>query len=259
MITSTQNPLVKYLRKLQKSKYRHEEGVFLLEGTNLIESACNVGYPLINLCCTPDWLSDHPQLWQDAVNNSQRAEIVSPEVIASIATTVQPDGVIATGKRQEQRSLSIHSLGLILETIQDPGNLGTIIRTSMATDVEGIWLNNHSVDLDNPKVLRSSVGQWFKMPMAISDDLQTKIHSYKEQGFQILATVPDAKLTYWDVDLTAPSIILMGNEGAGLSSELLSLADLQVNIPLNPHVESLNVAIATALILYEVKRQRMWE
>ncbi|HEY9807378.1 MAG TPA: RNA methyltransferase [Candidatus Obscuribacterales bacterium] len=258
MLTSVQNPLIKQLRKLHRAKDRRDQQLFLLEGTHLLEEACAVNYPLVTLCCTPEWQASHELLWQQASQKAQRMELVSPEVLKAIATTVEPDGVIATAPRKpEQQQLpEITSLGLVLETIQDPGNLGTMIRAAAAAGAEGLWLSTNSVDLDHPKVLRSTAGQWFRLPMAVSPDLKTVIADYQAQGMQVVATLPNAPLTYWEADLRPPTLILLGNEGAGLSESVAALADQQVKIPLNPGVESLNVAIAAALILYEAQRQR---
>lgn len=263
MLTSTQNPLVKEIRKLHKAKGRREQQLFLLEGTHLLEEACAVGYPLITVCCTPEWQEHHQQLWQDAVSKSQRAELVSPEVLKAIATTVQPDGVVATAKRflsPESSSPAgeplLRSVGLALETVQDPGNLGTIVRTAAAAGAERLWLSTDSVDLDNPKVLRSSAGQWFRLPVVVTPDLKEVVCQCQSQGIQVVATVPNASLSYWDIDLQCPTLILLGNEAAGLRADLAVKADRQVKIPLCPQVESLNVAIAAALMLYEAQRQR---
>lgn len=257
MLTSLQNPLVKQLRKLHRAKERREQQLFLLEGTHLLEEACRVGCPLVTVCCTSTWQADHGELWQQACQRAERAETVSPEVLKAIATTVQPDGVVATVERTVmQHSLHFKSLGLVLETIQDPGNLGTIIRTAAAAGAEGLWLSADSVDLDHPKVLRASAGQWFRLPMAVSPDLKTDLLHCKQQGLQIVATLPEATLTYWEADLRQPSVIVLGNEGAGLSEDLAAIADTQVKIPLSFGVESLNVAIAAALIVYEAQRQR---
>jgi len=258
MLTSVQNPLIKQLRRLHRAKDRRDQQLFLLEGTHLLEEACAVNYPLVTLCCTPEWQASHELLWQQASQKAQRTELVSPEVLKAIATTVEPDGVIATAPRKpEQQQLpEITSLGLVLETIQDPGNLGTMIRAAAAAGAEGLWLSANSVDLDHPKVLRSTAGQWFRLPMAVSLDLKTVIADYQAQGMQVVATLPNAPLTYWEADLRPPTLILLGNEGAGLSESVAALADQQVKIPLNPGVESLNVAIAAALILYEAQRQR---
>jgi TrmH family RNA methyltransferase len=264
MLTSTQNPLVKEIRKLHQAKGRREQQLFLLEGTHLLEEACAVDYPLVTVCCTPDWQERHQELWQNAVTRCQRAEVVSQEVLKAIATTVQPDGVVATAERRltpdlenSPKSPLLASIGLALETLQDPGNLGTIIRTAAAAGAEGLWLTTDSVDLDNPKVLRSSAGQWFRLPMAVSRDLKDVVCQCQAQGIQVVATVPKATLSYWDIDLCRPTLILLGNEAAGLSSDLVVNADKQVQIPLMPGVESLNVAIAAALMLYEAQRQRL--
>lgn len=257
MLTSLQNPLVKQIRKLHSAKERREQDVFLLEGTHLLEEACAVDYPLVTVCCTPEWHSLHQQLWQEACQRAERAEIVSPEIVKAIATTVQPDGVVATAKRSYgQSKVPFTGLGLALETVQDPGNLGTIIRTAAAAGATGLWLSGDSVDLDNPKVLRASAGQWFRLPMAVSADLKMTVRECQQAGMQVVATLPSAKMTYWEVDWRLPSLIVLGNEGAGLSAELAALAELQVRIPLSSGVESLNVAIAAALMLYEAQRQK---
>lgn len=259
MLTSLQNPLVKQIRKLHQAKGRREQQLFLLEGTHLVEEACAVEYPLETICCTPDWVNRYPQLWEQVQQRSQRVELVSDPVIAAIATTTTPDGVVATAPRRLIPPNSTEGqtqLEIALETIQDPGNLGTLIRTAAAASCDRLWISSDSVDLDHPKVLRASAGQWFRLPMAVCSDLQDLVEEKRSQGMQIVATLPRAELTYWELDWTQPTFMLLGNEGAGLSSELADLADQFVKIPLAQGVESLNVAIATALLLYEAQRQR---
>lgn len=246
------------MRKLHRAKERREQQLFLLEGTHLLETACAANYPLETVCCTAAWQEQHPHLWEQCMQRSQRSELVSPEVLQAIATTIQPDGVVATAQRVALHPPMVEALrlGIALETLQDPGNLGTVIRTAAAAGVDGLWLSQDSVDLDHPKVLRASAGQWFRLPMYVSSSLGTEVQQFRDQGIQIIATLPTASLTYWQADLTRPTLILMGNEGAGLSSELASLAEVAVKIPLAIGVESLNVAIASALMLYEAQRQR---
>ncbi len=256
IITSLQNPLVKQMRKLSRGKEGREQGLFLLEGTHLIETAGEVGYPLAVICATEIWIEKHEDLWERAIGMAQRAVVVSADVLSAIATTVSPDGVVASAERQVRPGLDPKlQLAIVLERIQDPGNLGTIIRTATATEVGGLWLSADSVDLHNPKVLRGSAGAWFRLPMQVSDSLGETVNSCRQGGMQIMATTSTAELSYWQVDFTRPTLILLGNEGAGLSEELLNLADVQVQIPLAGGVESLNVAIATALFLYEARRQ----
>jgi TrmH family RNA methyltransferase len=258
VLTSRQNPLVKQVCRLHQAKGRREQGVFLLEGKHLIEEAMRNNYPLSLVFCTEYWQAKHLSLWQSLQSYAERLELVSDQVLGAIATTVNPDGIVAVAPRVEQKLIekSINNLGLVLETIQDPGNFGTILRTAVSAGVEGLWVSEDSVDLDHPKVLRASSGAWFQMPMGVSENLSNTIEQYKKQGFQILATVPSAQLSYWQVDMKKPTILLLGNEGGGLSQELINLADQQVQIPLSNSIESLNVAICTALILFEAKRQR---
>ncbi|MDX2216484.1 MAG: RNA methyltransferase [Oculatellaceae cyanobacterium bins.114] len=248
------------MRKLHRPKERLQQHLSLLEGTHLLEEACAAGVSFTTVCCTPDWMEAHPQLWANAVQQSLRAEIVSPEVLQAIATTVQPDGVVATVERLMPRSPSLPvTLGLALETIQDPGNVGTLIRTAAAVGVDGLWISADSVDLDHPKVLRATAGQWFRLPMVVSTNLPKDVAQFKASGGRVVATLPFAQTPYWQIDWQQPSLILLGNEGAGLTPELAALADIEVTIPLAAGVESLNVAIAAAVILYEARRQRETE
>lgn len=254
MLTSIKNPLIKQIRKLHTSKHRRAQNLFLLEGTNLLEAACELGYPLETVCYTSQWQSRNLDLLKQCEECSQRMEIVSEEVLSAIATTVNPDGIVATAPRQSGKNpkLSTVQLGIILEQLQDPGNLGTIIRTAAATGVEGIWASENSVEWDHPKVLRASVGAWFRLPMTVATDIPSLIQEFPGQ---VVATLPTAEKTYWEVDFQQPTLILLGNEGAGLSPELASLATEKIKIPLGGGVESLNVAIAASLLLYEAKRQ----
>jgi RNA methyltransferase, TrmH family len=256
MITSTQNQLVKLFRKLHASKYRSEFELSLLEGSHLLEEALISGGAIDTLCYTEDWSDRYPALYEQSLQQSDRVELVSESVLTAMATTVKPDGVVATIARRSHVDFELQSFGLALSRIQDPGNVGTMIRTAAAAGVDGLWLSRDSVELDHPKVMRASAGQWFRLPMATVTDLDENIRQAKRSGMQIVTTMPKADRTYWDVDFTQPTLVVMGNEGAGLSPEMAALADVPVAIPLARGVESLNVAIAAAIILYEVQRQR---
>ncbi|MGB3534486.1 MAG: RNA methyltransferase [Microcoleaceae cyanobacterium] len=267
MLTSLQNPLIKQIRKLHTAKGRRNQQQFLLEGTHLIESALAVDYPLEVVCYTSSWQAQHQQLCELITQQVNRVELIDERVLQQIATTVNPEGIIATAPRLTTSSDSFfvnqnsnnitHSnpLYLALETIQDPGNLGTIIRTAAAAGVEGLLMSADSVDVDHPKVLRASAGAWFGLPMKVYSDLVSELKTAQQQGFQIIATLPTATKIYWELDFDRPTIILLGNEGAGLSQPLVELSDQQVKVPLHRAVESLNVGICAALILYEAQRQ----
>jgi TrmH family RNA methyltransferase len=229
----------------------------LIEGTNLVEAACQADYKLDIIFYTEVWQQNHQPLCRIVVDRGVRVELVSPEVLNAIATTVNPDGVVAIAPYPTISSEPsiIKGIGLAVERLQDPGNLGTIIRTAAATKVEALWLSSDCVDFYSPKVLRASVGQCFRLPVVTNQDLLQLVKQQQQQGVQIIATTSKATKTYWEEDFTRPTLILLGNEGAGLSPELTALADVQLKIPLANQVESLNVAVATALILYEAQRQ----
>jgi RNA methyltransferase, TrmH family len=260
ILTSTKNPLVKQFRKLHNSKERQKSNLLLLEGSKAIATAISLHYPLLNVFCTLKWQERHQQLWQKIICQQCPTQLVSPEVLSAIATTVNPDGVVAIAERQIVKTPAIGRthLGLAIERLQDPGNLGTIIRAAVATKVDALWLSQDSVDFAHPKVLRASVGEWFRLPMGITSDLLSLVQEHQQQGIQVIATVPQEQKKYWELDLTRPSLLLIGNEGAGLSAELTTLATEKVSIPLANEVESLNAAIATSLLLYEAQRQH-WE
>jgi RNA methyltransferase, TrmH family len=256
ILTSTQNPLVKQVRKLHRSKEREKQNLLLIEGTNLVEAACHADYKLDIIFYTERWQQNHQPLCQIIAEQGVRVEFVSPEILKAIATTVNPDGVVAIARRPIVEPIpALKTVGLALERLQDPGNLGTIIRTAAATGADGLWLSADSVDFYSPKVLRASVGQWFRLPVITNQNLSQLVQQQEQQGVQIIATTSKATKTYWEVDFTRPSLILLGNEGAGLSSESIDLADVQIKIPLANQVESLNVAVASALLLYEAQRQ----
>jgi RNA methyltransferase, TrmH family len=257
MLTSLQNPLVKHIRKLHQAKGRQAYGQFLLEGTHLVQEARAMGYPLETVCYTPAWEGRYPALRQDLGSYAERLEVVSPEVLGAIATTVHPDGVVAVAPLRAPRpTVAAPNLAIAAETLQDPGNLGTLIRSTTAVAADGIWLSANSADPASPKVLRASAGQWFRCPITVSDDLAAQVQRWRQAGIQVLGTTAQAAVDYWSVDFCQPTVILLGNEGAGLSPELLGQVSQRVKIPLSPAVESLNVAIAGTLLLYEALRQR---
>jgi TrmH family RNA methyltransferase len=242
------------------TKERREQGLFLVEGSHAIMEVIATAYPLSILCCTEKWIENHGDLYREVQDlqeqGIERLEIVSEEVIKAIATTQNPDGVIAAALMPSREVANIQQMGLVLETIQDPGNVGAIIRSAVAADIDGLLVSSDSVDLTNPKIIRATAGQWFRCAMQTSQDLAADIRQMQAKGIKAIATLANAEMTYWDYDFTQPTVILLGNEGNGLSEELITLADTAVSIPQSAHVESLNVAICASLLLYEAKRQR---
>lgn len=257
ILTSTKNPLIKQVRKLHSAKERNKQNMLLLEGTNLVEAAYQVDYKLDIIFYTERWQENHLGLCRKIAKKKIKTQQVSLEVLIAIATTVSPDGVVAIAPRviAQTPNIAQANLSVAFDRLQDPGNLGTIIRTASATMVDGLWLGENSIDIYNPKVLRASVGEWFRVPMGTHQNLAKLVEQHQQANIQVVATTSQATKTYWDIDFARPTLILFGNEGAGLSPELIEMADEQVTIPLSNQVESLNVAIANALVLYEAQRQ----
>ncbi len=259
MLTSVRNPLVRLARQLHQSKGRRSAQQFLLEGTHLLREAIAQGYPLTVVCATPDWCDRHPDLWQRVCTQAQRWQVVGPEALGAMATTVNPDGVVAIAPQGTplDRVPTRPSLGIAVDRLQDPANLGSLIRTGAAVGCEGLWLGGDSVDPYNPKVLRASAGQWFRMPLLPCGELTAQVAQWQGQGVQVVATAATATVPYWAVDWRSPTVVLLGNEGAGLSPALVERATMVVAIPMAAGVESLNVAIAAAILLFEAQRQRL--
>lgn len=256
MLTSTQNPLVKSIRKLHQGKYRRLHQQFLLEGTHLVQAALQAGYPLEVVCYTVSWAERYADFFPQLQQTAPRTEVVTEEVLQALATTVHPDGVVAVAPQRPSTPPTTTTLGLMVETLQDPGNLGTIIRTGVAAGVEGLWLSQDSVAPDHPKVLRASAGQWFRLPTMVCHDLEQTLSQWQPPNIQIVAACADGDVDYWTIDFLKPTLILLGNEGAGLSQALVNKATVRAYIPMAEGVESLNVGVSAALLAFEARRQR---
>ncbi len=275
LISSRRNSLVRQLRQLQEARGRREQGLLLLEGTHLLQEAARLGLRPQQLLATEAWIAAHPMLLSAL---AVPAQPVTVEVLEAVATTRHPDGVLAalepplTVAATPQCALEAAAaagragLWLALDTIQDPGNLGTLMRTALAAEVEGLWLAD-GADPYQPKVLRSSAGAALALPLwrgertLLCHQLQAQLQlraTGSAAVLQVVATVPPEQggIPYWQLDWTQPTVLLLGSEGAGLAPELQALATHRVTIPHGPAVESLNVAVAAAPLLLERHRQR---
>jgi TrmH family RNA methyltransferase len=262
-IRSVRNPLIQAVRRLHRSNGRLEQGLLLLEGTHLLEEALGLGLRPDLVLATPDWLERQCALLE-RLPDAGRLRTASPEVLAAAATTRHPDGVLLTLAMAQLPSPTAGDASpgfvLALDRLQDPGNLGTLLRTALAAGVERVWLAEGADPLQ-PKVLRASSGAALALPIErmTSAELHTRLAKAKGCGLQLVAAmVPEAAGTvrpYWELDWCRPTALLLGNEGAGLAPELVQLADRWVTIPHSPAVESLNVAAAAALLLLERPRQ----
>jgi TrmH family RNA methyltransferase len=272
MIDSPSNPTVKELQALSLPKRRRERGLFLVEGVRLVEDGLRAGkWPaiclyheesvkrtergrqLIRLLRDPRAAQDHRGSIQEA---SERA-------IQAAANTEHPQGIVAAfpiPKWELPTAPTTPALAFICDNIQDPGNLGTILRTAEAAGVTALFLTPECVDLYNPKVVRAGMGAHFRLP-AFPDQPWPTITAVLEKlgipGVQTFATDASAQIAYDSVDWTRPSALIVSNEAHGLTNEARrASAGGQIAIPMQGNAESLNAAIAAAVILFEAARQR---
>lgn len=241
VITSVNNTKVKYWKSLSQKKYRDEEGVYLVEGEHLVLEAIRKNLIVEIIAC-----EDYP------INYMGDIYYVTYDILKKISKVETPQKVMAVVRKKELSIIG--NKVLLLDRIQDPGNLGTIIRSAVAFNVDTIILSNDSVDLYNEKVIRSTEGMLFNINI-IRKDLKTFIPKLKEDNYKIVATRLTNGIKIKDYIFPKRIAIVMGNEGKGISSEVLSLCDDFIYIPMNEECESLNVGVATSIILYEMVNQ----
>ena len=188
-------------------------------------------------------------------------ELVSDEVFQRMSDTKTPQGVLCVMEMPQYAFRDLvdeddeELLILVLEEIQDPGNLGTMIRTAEAAGASFILADQKTADLYNPKVIRSTMGAIFRLPVVYTDDLERTLLRLSSNGVQLCAAHLDGGKSFWDVRFPGKCAFLIGNEGSGLSEEITALADTKVRIPMEGETESLNASVAASLLLYEWKRQ----
>ena len=277
-ITSLQNPRVKQLVKLRDRRDRDEAGLFLVEGYREVRRALEKNFKLTELYFCPEWFlgENEPALIALAGQAGAQLFELSKEAFAKCAYRDRPDGLLAVAP-QWKNALADLVVGralrptvaadvgdkprptdpflLIVESIEKPGNLGTILRSADAAGVDGVIVCDAVTDIFNPNVVRSSTGVLFSVPIVVADS--ASVHAWlKEKGVRIVATTPDTPNLYTQADLRGPLAIVMGSEQFGLSDFWLKESNLLVRIPMAGQADSLNVAVATIITLFEAVRQR---
>lgn len=260
-ISSLQNPRVKQLVKLRDRRPRDEAGVFLVEGYREIRRALERQVPLTELYFCPDWFlgSNEPALLASAQAAGAQLFELGQEAFAKVAYRERPDGLLAVAP-QWRRTLADLALPpdpflLVVEAIEKPGNLGTILRSADAAGCHAVIVCDPVTDIFNPNVVRASTGVLFSVPLVVDESARVRPW-LRERGIRAVATTPAAQALYSDADLRGPLAIVMGSEQYGLSEFWLREADLPVRIPMAGQADSLNVAMATIITLFEAVRQR---
>lgn len=256
MITSSSNQQMKNITMLmKKAKARKEQGLFVVEGKKMCKEA--PAKWLRKIYVSESFLKEQDA---DAILAGKDYEVVSDSVFKSISDTQTPQGILCLVQ------MPIYQLSdmmdqdnthlLVLESIQDPGNLGTMVRTGEGAGITGVIMNQTTVDLFNPKTIRSTMGSIYRVPFFITDDLKTTVDELRGNGICVYAAHLKGKMQYDEPSYCKGTAFLIGNEGNGLSDEIADLADTYIKIPMQGEVESLNAAVSAALLMYETNRQR---
>lgn len=253
MITSKTNPKIKNLIKCMKSgKERKKQDIFLVEGIRMFSEIPDFLH--VETFVTEEFYNGYPDFFDNIAY-----ELVSEQVMDTISDTKTPQGVVSLVKRQHYTVKEVcgkdNSLIMALENLQDPGNLGTIIRTAEGAGVTGILMSQNTVDVYNPKVVRATMGSIFRIPFCYVENLTETVGNLKQQNFMVYSAHLQGTIFY-DYDYQKPTIFCIGNEGKGLSKELSEAANYKIKIPMRGKVESLNAATASTVLMYEALRQR---
>lgn len=255
MITSSSNPQLKNIVQLnKKAKARREQGLFVVEGWKMYTEVPRE--QLHKVYISEHLLEKHPEV----LTEHPDGEVVSDKVFSSISDTQTPQGILCLVK-QNQRSMwevlkKENPFLILLEDLQDPGNVGTIIRTAEGAGVDGVILTKNCVDIYNPKTIRSTMGSIYRVPFFIIEDLDETLQILKSHGVTTYAAHLQGKQDYDREDYRGGTAIMIGNEGKGLSDHLTDQADCLVRIPMCGQLESLNAAMAAGIFMYEAARQR---
>jgi len=261
-VTSRENKTVKFLASLADPRVRKKEQAFLIEGVKMVEEALRDKLGVKQVIAAPSLTQHHGKsLLTMAERQGINVLWISARLMDQVAESKTPQPVMAVVEMQEhsEEELQAHASKLIVlcHQLQDPGNLGTIIRTSEAVGASGVAVTPHTVDAYNGKAVRGSMGSLLRIPVVKVQSEHEFIRACKERGFQTAALVLNGRETPFELDLTLPMVIMLGQESSGLMAEERVDIDHRVRIPMAETIDSLNVAISAAVILYEAMRQRM--
>jgi TrmH family RNA methyltransferase len=261
MITSKSNPKLKEIRLLRQGGHRNARGEYFVEGVRLVEEALHHPSAVRKIVYSPR-LEESPRgmaLLSNARKDTAQAEwlYASDEALGSVSDTRNHQGILAVLAKKEHTwndLLERQGIILLLWELQDPGNLGAIFRAAEAGGSAGLILSTACVDPYSPKVLRASMGSVFRLPFLADQELHGTLE--RLEGRKIWAAAARGGTPLWEADLAEPCAVIFGQEGAGLTEEVLRAVHSVLTIPMTPPTESLNVAIAAGLVVYEALRQK---
>jgi len=268
-ISSESNDLIKKVKSLKLKKYRELRKIFFVEGARIVKEALMSSAEIEEIIISEKALEneDIADAIRMAIKLGCDTYTVSETVFKSISETKNPQGILATIKMADcdleemiiAKSIDVHEYEkyfVILDEIKDPGNMGTIIRTADAAGFKGVIVSKGCVDVYNPKVLRSTMGSIFHIPINLSQDLSYALKEIKTQNIKVYAAHTKGNLYYYEADMTQSTAIVIGNEAFGISDKTMELADELISIPIRGRAESLNASVAAGILMYEPLRQK---
>ncbi len=257
MITSTANQQVKNILALtKKSKERKNKGIYIVEGLRMFAEAPKERIAGVYVSESFLRSPEHRRLLE-----GMRYEVLTDAVFSHVSDTQTPQGILCLLRMPSYELDTLlaereNGLWLVLESIQDPGNLGTMLRSAEAAGAAGVIMDKTTVDIYNPKTIRSTMGSIYRVPFVITESIADAISALQAQQFLVYAAHLEGSVVYDEPDYTKKTAILIGNEGNGLKEETAALADQRIRIPMMGQVESLNAAMAAGILLYEAQRQK---
>lgn len=252
IITSKDNEIIKNIKKLKEKKYRLDS--YIVEGIKMVKEAINENQEIALIAIREDFKIDF-----DTKNT--KIVTISNKIFNDISDVKTPQGILAVIKKnqnnQNNQIETNQEYILALDSLQDPGNMGTIIRTADSANINQIIINKTTVDPYSPKVIRSTMGAIYRTNIIEVEDLKATLKEMKLKGFQIITTDLKATQSIYDINYNNKTVVVIGNEANGVSQEILQTADKKVIIPMLGKTESLNASIAASIMIYEYVRQKI--
>ena len=257
IISSKDNEIIKNIRKLKEKKYRDIENSYIIEGIKLIKEAIDEKANIKQIVMCEEFSDD--EVDKDTLFELARHNIinVTKNVFNLITDVKTPQGIIAVVEKKQNKDANYkEDIIIALDDIQDPGNLGTILRTVDSANLKQVIVSKNTVDVYNPKVVRSTMGAIFRINIVEADDLKEELEKAKSRNYKVMVTSLNAKKNIYDADFNK-KVIVIGNEANGVSKEIQDMADEKVIIPMLGKTESLNASVATSIMVYEYVRRKI--
>ncbi|WP_283704701.1 TrmH family RNA methyltransferase [Clostridium perfringens] len=251
-IESKNNNLFKEVKKLKEKKHRIKSNKYLIEGLRFVEEAIKSKVSIDSIIFTESFKEKNPELFLK-INENIKLIQMNEALLKQLCSTENPQGIVGVINMQN-KELKSGELVVLVDKVQDPGNMGTIIRTAHAAGAAGIVMTKGTVDIYNDKTLRSTMGSIFYIPI-VEDDSLDFVKSLKKEGYKLVVSSLQGKNNFFEENLQGKVMIAVGNEGNGVSDKVYDIADIKVKIPMPGEAESLNVAVATSIMIYEKIRQ----